>query len=231
MKQPTSTPTPGTVFTDGFRQAPPLRLLLGLCPSLAVTTAMENGFWMGLAVIFVLACSELIISLLRKAIPDRVRIPVYIVIVAAFTTIVDMAMKAYLAQMHAILGIYIPLIVVNCIILGRIEAFAAEHPPGRSLADALGYGLGFTWTLTLIGAIRELLGAGTVFGLSVMPAGFVPWRVMLTPAGAFWTMGMLVGVITLWRQRGAVKKAQAGPLRVGLYNGALRRARERRETA
>nr|WP_245302611.1 electron transport complex subunit E [Symbiobacterium terraclitae] len=198
------------VLTDGVRQAPPFRLLLGLCPSLAVTTAMENGFWMGLAVIFVLSCSEVMISLLRKVIPDRVRIPVYIVIVAAFTTIVDMVMHAYLPGMHAILGIFIPLIVVNCVILGRAEAFASKNGPLLSVADAVGVGAGFTVALMAIGGVRELLGTGNLklFGIALLGGGLpLEVVVMLLPAGAFFVIGFMMGGLALLQNR-AKKRAQ-----------------------
>ncbi|MBP2018764.1 electron transport complex protein RnfE [Symbiobacterium terraclitae] len=210
MKESASHATFLGVLTDGVRQAPPFRLLLGLCPSLAVTTAMENGFWMGLAVIFVLSCSEVMISLLRKVIPDRVRIPVYIVIVAAFTTIVDMVMHAYLPGMHAILGIFIPLIVVNCVILGRAEAFASKNGPLLSVADAVGVGAGFTVALMAIGGVRELLGTGNLklFGIALLGGGLpLEVVVMLLPAGAFFVIGFMMGGLALLQNR-AKKRAQ-----------------------
>lgn len=211
MKESSSNPGFLGVLADGVRQAPPFRLLLGLCPSLAVTTAMENGFWMGLAVIFVLACSEVMISLLRKVIPDRVRIPVYIVIVAAFTTIVDMVMHAYLPGMHAILGIFIPLIVVNCIILGRAEAFASKNGPLLSVADAVGVGAGFTVSLMAIGGVRELLGTGNLklFGFALLGGGLpLEIVVMLLPAGAFFVIGFMMGGLALLQSRGKKKPQQ-----------------------
>ena len=213
-----------------WRKTPPLFTILGMCPSLAVTTAAKNGLAMGLSTTFVLVGSTVIISIFRRMIPKQVRIPIYAVAVAALVTIIELLLMGFFPEMHRVLGLFIPLIVVNCIILGRIEAFAAQNPPDRSLADALGYGLGFTWVLTMIGGIREVLGAGTLFGVQVTPAGFVPWGVMLTPAGAFWTMGALVGVITLWRQRRAGSERRVAPLRIGLQNGA-RPAGERGETA
>lgn len=210
----------GDISEGLWRRTPPLFTLLGLCPSLAVTTAAVYGLAMGLSTTFVLVGSTVLISLFRRNIPRQVRIPIYAVTVATLVTIIELVLMGFLPGIHRVLGLFIPLIVVNCIILGRIEAFAAQHTPGRSFADALGYGLGFTWALTLIGAIRELLGSGTLFGLSVVPAGFVPWTVMLTPAGAFWTMGALVAAITMWRQRGTSRQRQSVPLRVGLENGA-----------
>ncbi|OTA41869.1 MAG: electron transport complex subunit RsxE [Symbiobacterium thermophilum] len=214
MKPSAQSPTFGSVLADGLRQAPPFRLLLGLCPSLAVTTAMENGFWMGLAVIFVLACSELIISLLRKVIPDRVRIPVYIVIVATFVTVVDMVMKAYLPEMHAVLGIFIPLIVVNCIILGRAEAFASKNGPLLSVADAVGVGLGFTASLMAIGGVRELLGTGNLklFGVALLGPGLpLEVVVMLLPAGAFFVIGFLMAGLAWLQQRQEARARRARP--------------------
>ncbi len=213
-----------------WKKTPPLFTILGMCPSLAVTTAAVYGLAMGLSTTFVLVGSAVIISLFRRLIPRQVRIPIYAVSVATLVTIIELVLMGFFPEIHRVLGLFIPLIVVNCVILGRIEAFAAHSPPDRSFADALGYGLGFTWALTLIGGIREVLGAGTLFGVQVTPAAFVPWGVMLTPAGAFWTMGALVGAITMWRQRGAAKQRWAGALRVGLQNGA-RPAGERGETA
>jgi len=199
------------VFRDGLRQAPPFRLVLGLCPSLAVTTAMENGFWMGLAVIFVLSLSEVLISLMRRIIPDRVRIPVYIVVVAAFVTVVDMVMHAFLPDMHAILGIYIPLIVVNCIIMGRVEAFAAKNGPLAALADGVGIGLGYTASIMVIGGIREILGTGNLvlFGHALFGSGlpFEPAVIMLMPPGGFFVLGFLLAGLALWEMRQRRKTA------------------------
>lgn len=214
MNETTSKLTFPGVLRDGIRQAPPFRLLLGLCPALAVTTAMENGFWMGLAVIFVLACSELLISLLRKVIPDRVRIPVYIVIVATFVTVVDMMMKAFLPDMHAVLGIFIPLIVVNCVILGRAEAFASKNGPLLSVADAVGVGAGFTVSLMAIGGVRELLGTGKLklFGFALLGGGLpLEVVVMLLPAGAFFVIGFLMAGLAWLQQRQQARVLRAQP--------------------
>ena len=142
-------------------------LMLGMCPTLAVTTSAINGFGMGVSSLVVLAVSNLVISLLRKIIPDEVRLPAFIVVVASFVTVVELLMEAYIPSLYAALGIYIPLIVVNCIILGRAEAYASKNPPIVSLFDGIGMGLGFTVALTIIGAIRELLGNGSVFGLQI----------------------------------------------------------------
>ena len=198
-----------------FTEAPPFKLVLGLCPALAVTTAAENGFWMGLAVIFVLAGSEVIISLIRKQIPEKVRIPVYIVIIATFVTIVDMAMKAYLPAMHAVLGIFIPLIVVNCVILGRVEAFASKNGPLLSLADSVGVGLGFTVSLMAIGGIRELFGTANLklFGYALFGSGlpFEPAVIMILPPGAFFIMGLMLAGIAVWENRRKGASAPAAP--------------------
>lgn len=185
-----------------WKRTPPLFTALGLCPALAVTTGAVYGLAMGLSTTAVLVGSTVLISAFRRWIPRQSRIPIYTVAVATLVTMIDLLLQGFLPEIHGVLGLFIPLIVVNCIILGRIESFAANHPPGRALMDGLGYGLGFTWALTLIGGIRELLGAGALFGVRVMPEAFVPWSVMRMPAGAFLTMGALFGVITLWRQRG-----------------------------
>lgn len=156
---------------------------------------------MGLATTFALVSSAVLISLFRRMIPREVRIPVYTVTVATLVTVADLTLASYIPAIHRVLGIYLPLIIVNCIILGRIEAFAGSNPVGRSFLDAMGYGLGFTWALTLIGGIRELFGAGTLFGVQVMPQGFEPLGIMRSPPGAFITMGLLVGGISFLRQR------------------------------
>lgn len=210
-----------------WKRTPPLFTALGMCPALAVTTAAVYGLAMGLSTTFVLLGSTALISIFRRAIPRQSRIPIYTVTVATLVTMVELVLEGFLPDIHRVLGLFIPLIIVNCIILGRIESFAANHPPGRTLADALGYGLGYTWALTVIGGVRELLGAGTLFGVRVMPEAFVPWSVMRTPAGAFWTMGAAVGLITLWRQRGS-KKRTAVP-GVGIEGGSG--GGERGETA
>jgi electron transport complex protein RnfE len=174
---------------------PILRLLIGMCPTLAVTTAAVNGLGMGLSVIFVLVCSSVIISLIRNLIPSQVRIPCFIMIIATFTTIIDMVLAAYFPGLHEVLGLFIPLIVVNCIILGRAEAYACKNPPSRAFIDALGMGLGVTWGLTFIGAIREIMGMGTLFGLPILPETATSWIIFLLPPGAFFTLGIVVGAM------------------------------------
>lgn len=179
-------------FTKGLlKENPTLRLVLGTCPTLAVTTAAFNGLGMGAAATFVLVCSNIAISALRKVIPGKVRLPAYIVVIAAFTTIVQMLVQAFLPAVNDALGIYLPLIVVNCIILGRAEAYASKNPVVLSALDGLGMGCGFTGALVLMGGIRELLGSGTVFG---WPDGglFPPITIFVLPAGGFFVFGMLI---------------------------------------
>jgi len=188
-------------FTKGFwKTIAPFRLVLGLCPVLAVTTTGINGMGMGLATTFVLVFSNLFVSLLRKFIPREVRIASFIVIIASFVVIVELVMQAYFYQLFKILGIFIPLIVVNCIILGRAEAFASKNGPIVSLADGLGIGLGFTISLFILGSIRELLGSGTLLDFNVMWSGFEPFAFMLKPPGAFVALGILLALMNLITQ-------------------------------
>jgi len=183
-------------FSKGiFKENPIFRLLLGMCPTLAVSVTATNGFGMGLSALFVLLCSNLVISALRNVIPNKVRIPAYILIIATFVTIVDMVLNAYLPDLHKALGIFIPLIVVNCIILGRAEAFARKNNIGRSIIDALGMGIGFTVALTILGIIRELFGSGSIFGFEVMGTAFEPMGILATPPGAFITLGVMLGLV------------------------------------
>lgn len=184
------------VFLNGLvTENPTFTLMLGMCPTLAITTAASNGVGMGLATTVVLVCSNLFISLLRNAIPEKVRIPSFIVVIASFVTIVEMLLKAYLPDLSATLGMYIPLIVVNCIIFARAESFAFKNPPMLSLADGLGMGLGFTAAITLLSCIRELLGSGTIFGAQVMPASYQPMGIMLNVPGGFVTLGILLALV------------------------------------
>ncbi len=183
-------------FIKGFwSENPVFRLVLGLCPTLAVTTSAINGIGMGLATTFVLVSSNLVISILRSIIPKKVRIPAFIVTIATFVTIVDLVMNGYFHALHKSLGLFIPLIVVNCIILGRAEAFASKNPVGISLIDGFGMGLGFTVSLVILGSIRELFGNGTVFGVSVFGSGFVPLLLMILPPGAFIVLGIMLGLM------------------------------------
>lgn len=180
-------------FTNGLiKENPVLRLVLGTCPTLAVTTAAINGIGMGVSATIVLVCSNLVISLLRNIIPDKVRIPAYITIIAGFVSVVQMLVKAFLPAIDKSLGIFLPLIVVNCIILARAEMFASKNPPVASILDGLGMGIGFTAVLTLMGAIRELLGAGTLFSFPITAEFIDPMVVFLLPPGGFFVFGMLV---------------------------------------
>lgn len=180
---------------NGFiKENPTFVLMLGMCPTLAVTTSAINGLGMGLTTMVVLALSNLFISLLRKVIPNRVRIPAFIVIIASFVTIVQLLLEAYLPSLNKALGVYIPLIVVNCIILGRAEAYAYSNPPVASLFDGIGMGLGFSFALTCIGAVRELLGAGKLFGLALLPDSFEPIRIFGQAPGAFFVLACLVAL-------------------------------------
>jgi len=182
-------------YTKGvWKENPTLITLLGLCPTLAVTNSAVNGIAMALATIFVLVGSSTIISLIRNVIPHQVRIAGYIVIIAAFVTLADRFMAAYYPPISKSLGPYVPLIVVNCIILGRAEAFAAKNNVGRSILDALGMGSGFFLVLFVLGSIRELLGAGSILGFQILGDWFTPWMVMILPPGAFLTLGILIAV-------------------------------------
>ena len=182
-------------FTNGIlRENPTFALVLGMCPTLATTTSAINGMSMGLATLFVLVCSNVVISLLKNLIPDKVRIPAFIVVIATFVTMVQLAMQAYLPAIYEVLGLFIPLIVVNCIVLGRAEAFAAKNSVGLSALDGLGMGLGFTLSLTVIGAIRELLGSGAIFGLKVFPEYYAMLIFVLAP-GAFIALAYLMGAV------------------------------------
>jgi electron transport complex protein RnfE len=180
-----------------WKENPVFVQVLGMCPTLAVTTKAVFGASMGLATTFVVVSSSIVISLVRRFIPEQVRIPMFTVIIATFVTAADYFLKANFYQISKALGPYVPLIVVNCLILGRAEAFASKHGVFRSFLDALGMGLGFTCALIVLGAIREILGAGTIFGYRVMWEGFSNWIVMILPAGAFLTLGLLVGVFNM----------------------------------
>jgi len=193
-------------FKNGLLVENPLmRLMIGLCSSLAVSTRVENGLFLGFGATFVLVCSNIIISLIRKIIPDEVRIPMFIVVIASFVTIVDLTMKAYFPGAYDRLGVWIPLIVVNCIILGRAEAFASKNPVVRSAADGLGMGIGYTIVLIVMGVIRELLGTGSIvlFETTVVSlgSGFKPPVIMVMFPGAFLTFGLLMGLLNRLQNR------------------------------
>ncbi|MBQ3108974.1 MAG: electron transport complex subunit E [Clostridia bacterium] len=204
-------PKLGSVFLNGIiTENPTFRLVLGTCPTLAVTTSAINGIGMGAAATLVLLGSNVVISLLRKFIPDKVRIPAFIVIICTFVTIVQMLMQAFLPSLYESLGMFIPLIVVNCIILARAEAFASKNGVLASAVDGLGMGIGFMLAITIIGAIRELIGAGTIFGLSVMGASYEPMMLMVLAPGGFITFGILIGVVNAITAKIEKKKAAKG---------------------
>lgn len=189
-------------FTKGLWEInPTFKQILGMCPTLAVTVSAINGIAMALATTFVLFFSSLLISLIRKLIPNQVRIASYIVIIATFVTIVDLVMKAQFPELSKALGPFIPLIVVNCIILGRAEAFASKNNPVRSMLDALGNGAGFLISLFVLGSIRELIGSRTILGFQILPNGFEPWLIMILPAGAFLTLGLMMGFANLYIEK------------------------------
>ncbi len=182
-------------LTNGIlKENPTFALVLGMCPTLATTTSAVNGMSMGLATLFVLVCSNVVISMLKNLIPDKVRIPAFIVVIATFVTLVQLLMQAYLPAIYDVLGLFIPLIVVNCIVLGRAEAFAAKNTVGLSALDGLGMGLGFTLSLTLLGIIREFLGAGTVFGFTLYSSQFAALIFVLAP-GAFIALAYMMAAV------------------------------------
>jgi len=190
------------VFFNGIlKENPTFRLILGMCPTLAVTTSVVSGIGMGIATIFVLFGSNLVTSLLRNFIPSKVRIPAYIVIVATFVTIVGMLMQAFFPSIYQTLGIFIPLIVVNCIVLARIEVFASKNPVSASVIDALGMGIGFTLALILLASIREILGTGTFLGFDIAQNSFEPAIIMLLPPGAFIALGLMMALLNKFTGR------------------------------
>ncbi|MBC6695957.1 electron transport complex subunit E [Terrisporobacter mayombei] len=185
----------GKVFKNGIiDENPTFVQVIGMCPTLAVTSSAINGIGMGLSTALVLACSNIAISLLRKVIPDKIRIPAFVVVIATFVTIVQMILKAFVPALDQALGLYIPLIVVNCIILARAESFASKNGPIESAVDGIAMGLGFTLALTSLGAVRELLGAGSIFGLSIFGASYQPALLFILPPGAFLTLGFLMAL-------------------------------------
>lgn len=180
---------------------PTFMQVLGMCPTLAVTTSAQNAVGMGLATTAVLICSNTVISLLRRCIPSKIRIPAFVVIIASFVTMIDLLLQAYIPALHAQLGLFLPLIVVNCLILGRAEAYASKNKVIPSLFDGLGMGLGFTLALTAIGTVREILGAGSLFGISVMPATYEPAIIMILAPGAFFTLAILMAILNTIKAR------------------------------
>ena len=195
------------IYNGLVTENPTFTLLLGMCPTLAITTAGMNGVGMGLATTVVLVCSNLFVSLLRNIIPEKVRIPSFIVVIASFVTIVEMLMKAYLPDLYSALGMYISLIVVNCIIFARAEAFAFKNKPVAAVADGIGMGLGFTAAITILSCIRELFGSGTIFGAQVMPASFQPMGIMLNVPGGFVTLGLLLALVNAIKAAAARRSA------------------------
>ncbi len=187
------------------KENPTFVLMLGMCPTLAVTTSAMNGLGMGLTTTVVLALSNAFISLLRKVIPDKVRIPAFIVIIASFVTVMELLLEGFIPSLYSALGIYIPLIVVNCIILGRAESYASKNPILPSFFDGVGMGLGFTFALTCIGAVREIIGAGQIFGATVMPSSYVPASIFIMAPGAFFVVALLTAIQNYVKIKGEEK--------------------------
>ena len=186
-----------------FKENPTFVLFLGLCPTLGVTTSAVNGIAMGLATLFVLILSNVIISMIKNLIPSKIRIPAYIMVIATLVTVLELSMKAYFPSLYEVLGIFIPLIVVNCSVLGRAESYASKNSILNSMFDGIGNGLGFTLSLTVIGSIREIIGSGKLFGLSMVDKLFDPAMIFILPPGAFITIGVLVAIINKYKQKGS----------------------------
>ena len=198
------------ILTNGFlKENPVLVLVLGTCPTLATSTMASNGIGMGLAATFVLVCSNIVISALRKIIPEQVRIPCYITVIAGFVSVVQMLVQAYVQDLYSALGVYLPLIVVNCIILGRAEMFASKHNVVESALDGLGMGIGFTFTLLLMSSVREILGNGSLFGITIIPEQIDRISIMTTPPGGFLTFGMLMALVIFLETKMGQKKKRA----------------------
>jgi electron transport complex protein RnfE len=195
------------IFTNGLiRENPLLILMIGLCSSLAVTTSVANGIGMGLSMTFVLLMSEVVISVFKKLIPNSIRIPVFIIIIAAFTTVIDYTLKAWFPDLSEAMGVFIPLIVVNCVIMGRVEGFASKQPLGDVIADSFGMGLGYTWVLTGIALIRELLGSGTVLDIQILPSGYQPVLFFILPPGGFFIFALFISLNLYIKSRLKVPK-------------------------
>ena len=193
------------LYNGLLKENPTFVLMLGMCPTLAVTTSAMNGLGMGLTTMVVLAMSNAFISLLRKIIPDKVRIPAFIVIIASFVTVIELLLEAFIPSLYSALGIYIPLIVVNCIILGRAESYASKNPVLPSFFDGVGMGLGFTFALTCIGAVREIIGAGQIFGVTIMPSSYVPASIFIMAPGAFFVLAVLTAIQNVIKMKGEEK--------------------------
>jgi electron transport complex protein RnfE len=190
------------IFTNGFvRENPLLMLMIGLCSALAVTTATANGIGMGISMTFVLLMSEVVISVFRKLIPESVRIPVFIIVIASFTTVIDYLLKAYFPDLSKAMGVFIPLIVVNCIIMGRVEGFASKQPLSAVIPDALGMGMGYTWVLTGISIIRELLGSGTILNIPILGDNYQPILFFVLPPGGFFVFALFISLNLFIKKR------------------------------
>jgi electron transport complex protein RnfE len=198
------------IFTNGLLKENPLMvLMIGLCSSLAVTTSVNNGIGMGLSMTFVLLMSELVIAIFRKLIPDSVRIPVFIIVIAAFTTVIDYVLKAYFPDLSKAMGVFIPLIVVNCIIMGRVEGYASKQPIGNSIFDSLGMGMGYTWVLAGISIVRELLGNGTLLGFQIFPDTYTPILFFVLPPGGFFIFALFMSLNLYLNSRNNDKEVRA----------------------
>jgi electron transport complex protein RnfE len=208
------------IFTNGIvTENPLLVLMIGLCSSLAVTTAVANGIGMGLSMTFVLLMSEIVISLFRKLIPESVRIPVFIIIIAAFTTVIDYVLRAWFPDLSRAMGVFIPLIVVNCIIMGRVEGFASKRSVVEVIPDALGMGLGYTWVLTGISLIRELLGSGSLLGFQVLPDAYQPVLFFILPPGGFFVFAFFIALNIFIKSRSkGPALSGGGPVSTGAHS-------------
>lgn len=204
------------LYNGIIKENPTFVLMLGMCPTLAVTTSAVNGLGMGLTTTVVLTLSNIIISLLRNIIPEKVRIPAFIVVIATFVTLVELLLEGFLPSLYDALGIYIPLIVVNCIILGRAESYASKFPIMPSLFDGLGMGLGFSMALTMIGGVREILGAGEIFGFRIMPASYVPFSIFVLAPGAFFVLACLTAVQNYIKIQGEKKGKDMSKIQSGM---------------
>lgn len=204
-----------------IKENPTFVLMLGMCPTLAVTTSAMNGLGMGLTTMVVLALSNAFISLLRNIIPDKVRIPAFIVIIASFVTMVELLLEGFIPALYDALGIYIPLIVVNCIILGRAESYASKNPVIPSLFDGIGMGLGFSFALTCIGAVRELIGAGKLFGMNIMPKSYIPCSIFILAPGAFFVLAVLTAIQNKIKIIGERKGKDMSKIQSGCGNDCL----------
>jgi electron transport complex protein RnfE len=198
------------IFANGLvKENPLLVLMIGLCSSLAVTSSVNNGIGMGLSMTFVLLMSELVIGIFRKLIPESIRIPVFIIVIAAFTTVIDYVLKAYFPDLSKAMGVFIPLIVVNCIIMGRVEGYASKQPVGNVIFDSLGMGMGYTWVLTGISLVREILGNGSILGFQVLPDSYTPILFFILPPGGFFVFALFISLNLFLKAKSSGKEARA----------------------